>query len=138
FQRDGRCSGMRRALGCGRDSPCLHRRGVACRPPSMAGPHRVQRVYRATAVFWLTTTLLVVAANLMAVGWLAWRGAEPVTQVDTAPLALAYPQLGPEDLLELSRESTRDFMYEAFTQFRELPGDGRFVHIDANGFRRSK
>jgi hypothetical protein len=104
----------------------------------MAGAHRVQRVYRATAVFWLTTTLLVVAANLLAVGWLSWRAAEPVSRVDTAPLALAYPQLAHEDLLELSRESTRDFMYEAFTQFRELPGDGRFVHIDANGFRRSK
>jgi hypothetical protein len=105
----------------------------------MAGAHRLQRVYRATAIFWLTTTLLVVAANLLAVGWLSWRGAEePGTRVDTAPLAQAYPNLSREELLQLSRESTRDFMYEAFTQFRERPGDGRFVHIDENGFRRSK
>ena len=104
----------------------------------MAGASRVQRVYRATAVFWLTTTLLFVAANLLADSWLSWHSGEGGRKFDAAPLALAYPALAPNELDELWRESTRDFMYEAFTQFRELPGDGRFVNIDPNGFRRSK
>jgi hypothetical protein len=48
-----------------------------------------------------------------------------------------YPHLGPADVAGLMLETwlLRPYVYEPFTEFAEGPYRGRFVNVDANGFR---
>jgi len=87
-------------------------------------PRRLLSGYRAVALLALNSGLLFVLANVAAAGWLALRGER------TQPA-------GPD--LELLAETwNRPYQYEPFTQFRESPFSGRFVNVDARGFRRSQ
>jgi hypothetical protein len=108
-----------------------HSRGLA----------RLRRVFRAAAILWLNVCLLFVTANLAAYLALAFLPAPdqmPAATHINAALHELFPDLKDEDLLQLMRENAREFAYEPFTEFREKPSSGRYVNVDANGFRRSR
>lgn len=54
-------------------------------------------------------------------------------------LRQVYPGMSDREIDDLLAETwTIPHTYDAFTQFKEHPRSGRYVNIDANGFRKSK
>jgi hypothetical protein len=54
-------------------------------------------------------------------------------------LLKAYPAYSADDVVTLLEETwDRGFEFEPYTQFKERAHTGRWVNVDANGFRRSK
>jgi hypothetical protein len=108
----------------------------------MRGLGRIRTIYTGVAVFALN--MLIVFAVLNAVAW--WFHPHPRSLDDGEPwpgLAdnikrFAYPDLPPADADRLARETRQRFQYEAFTEIRERPLDGRFFHIEEAGYRRIK
>jgi lysophospholipase L1-like esterase len=99
---------------------------------------RIVRLYGGLAIFWLNTCLAVLLLNLGAAVYLRVRGASaarPRPTVSSRPLERVYPHLGRDEVRLLLAESAREIEYEPFTQFREKPVRGRFVNVDAAGFR---
>ena len=92
-------------------------------------------VYVRVARLWLALTLLAVAANALA---LAVHAARSPTPQGAPGLEEALRRAVPElDAAALARETPREFIHEFFTQFRERPATGRYVNVDAAGFRRT-
>ncbi len=100
------------------------------------------RTYRAAAVMLLNTlvVLLVLEAGLsFAFAFKDRRDRNPVSsEYGHERVRDAYPERTEADMDTLLRESwKRPYAYEPFTQFKEAPFAGRFVNVDANGFRVS-
>lgn len=106
--------------------------------PSLA---RLRRGFAAAAILWLNVCLLFIAANAAALLLLALLPAPDPTPAAAhigAALHQALPDLQDDEIVQLMRENAREFAYEPFTEFREKPASGRYVNVDANGFRRSR
>jgi hypothetical protein len=103
---------------------------------------RIRTAYTGVAVFSLNMLVVFVALN--AVAWWFHPGTPAPDQAEPWPgLAAnieryAYPDLPPAEADALARESMQRFQYEAFTEIRERPLDGRFFHIEEAGYRRIK
>ncbi len=113
----------------------------------MAGTRKFQLYYRNTALFLLN--LLVVFAALNALLFAAFRlkdarsrqsDAEHIASIHNSPeLRQVYPDLDAESIHQLMKETwSRSYGYEAFTQFRERPFEGKFVNVSEAGYRVSK
>jgi len=102
----------------------------------------LRRWWTALALLALNTLAVFAAANLIALGVLAWRGGAarpgPVPPSFIAgAIEKAFPSLDAAERADLVRESSMSFIYEPFTQFRERPCHGRFVNVETAGYRRS-
>lgn len=103
---------------------------------------RLSRAFRAAAILWLNVCLLFLAANAGA--YLLLKILPPPDPLPAAAahvhaaLREVFPDLGADEFVQLMRENAREFTYEPFTQFREQPSRGRYVNVDANGFRHSR
>ena len=111
---------------------------------------RFRRLYLDAAVILLNTFILLCAVNalllipLLIKDSLGRKPAEDYKPVDAArwpALERVYPGLSRAEIQTLLNETyspARAFIYEPFTEFREGPYAGRYVNVDANGFRLSK
>ncbi|HJQ33070.1 MAG TPA: SGNH/GDSL hydrolase family protein [Pyrinomonadaceae bacterium] len=116
-----------------------------------AGFRRFRRLYRGAAVILLNTVVLLLAINVLLLIPIAikdsvngGRVAGEYRHVDAgrwAALERVYPGLSREEIQTLLNETyspARAFAYEPFTEFRERPYAGRYVNVDAGGFRLTK
>jgi hypothetical protein len=99
---------------------------------------RVREWYVDFAIVWLTTCLLFLAVNLV----LAWiHGPPPAPlglEIRRSALPRARPDLDAAAIDLLVAETPRSLAYEPYTDMTDPPLTGRFVNVDAAGFRRSK
>src|SRR6516165_10527591 len=104
---------------------------------------RMKRLYVTTAIVVFSLLVIAVALNIMAIGVsfvrASLRTANPVAQrYGDERLAKVYPGKTPQEINDLLSETwSRPFIYETFTQFAERPFRGRYVNVDAAGFRFS-
>ncbi len=98
----------------------------------------LRRTYRALAFLWLNACLGLLLLNLLALALPPPLPAGPFEALAADALRRVYPELGPDEVDALLRESARELVYEPFTQFREKPGAGRHVNVDARGFRLTR
>ena len=98
--------------------------------------------YRSTVVIVANTLVLLVLLNaILFVVFLTKDrfNRRAVEQRNESALATVYPDLSRQDRDDLLTESHRvTLVYDPFTQYRERPSQGRFVNVDAQGFRTSK
>lgn len=109
---------------------------------------RLKRWYIELAVGFLNAVLLLVLINLALYVVFRFRhhpAPDPALNFSrhfpVDKLQAAYPGWKEEDVRALLEETPREdheFEYEPWTGFRERPFHGRFVNIDAAGFRVSK
>lgn len=107
----------------------------------MTGDNRFIRYYRSAALILVNTVLLFVLINLvlLAFYWvkdLVTGGDLVSAKYSMETLVPVYPSLSEAEISDLLTETwSRPYVYEPFTQFRERPYRGRYVNVDANGFR---
>lgn len=99
--------------------------------------------YQASAVMLLNTLIVLLLLNgALALAFAAKdrRDRNPVSsQYGHEMVRAAYPDLDEQDMDALLQETwTRHYAYEPFTQFKEEAFQGRFVNVDAHGFRVTK
>ena len=103
---------------------------------------KVKYWYRVAAFGLFNSVLLILLLNaLLYLVSLTKRpsiAADPLSRYGGDALQKAYPGWKKEDVRTVIRETYRRSEYEPFTGFRESPFRGRFVNIDAAGFRYSK
>ena len=106
---------------------------------------KAARLYKSLAVILLNIVILFAALNLVALMVLkVGEALEPSNPVEEKysygdALKAAYTWLDKEQMDELLRETwSRPVTYEAYTQFKERPYDGKYVNVSENGFRVSK
>src|ERR1043165_185151 len=112
---------------------------------------RFRRFYLDTALILLNTVILLCAVNALLLVPILIKDslgrrkpAEDYKPVDAArwpALEKGYPGLSRAEIQTLLNETyspARAFVYEPFTEFRERQYAGRYVNVDANGFRLSK
>ncbi|MFH1481529.1 MAG: SGNH/GDSL hydrolase family protein [Pseudomonadota bacterium] len=105
------------------------------------------RYYKGLAIFILNTVLFFILINLgLGLAFLLKdRLVPPYEDRILNPSLLEkyhlkiedyYPGLTPEDIGRLWKERwSIPYVYEPFTQFRERPFKGKYLNVDANGFR---
>jgi len=106
---------------------------------------RVVSAYKAAALFGFNVGLVFVVANVIAAAALALdryldgRAPDPVTnQYGVESLVDLYPSTSPADVHDMLGEVwSIHLIYEPFTQIREPLISGRWVTVDAAGFRHS-
>lgn len=107
---------------------------------------KLKKWYIVAAVGLLNGLLLFLVVNLALYAIMGAKRAPtptltPTEHLDRDRLQKAYPGWREEDVKDLLNETRRggnEFEYEPFTAFRERPFRGKFVNIDAAGFRLSK
>ena len=102
---------------------------------------KVRGQWYATGVLAAVHGLLLFAALNLGVAWfLRAHPVDPVTlSFGEKPFQLVYPGWSREDLHQLLLETwSRPFAFEPFTDGKEPPYRGKFVNVDAAGFRRSR
>jgi hypothetical protein len=97
---------------------------------------RLREWYGYAAIVWLNACALFVALNA-AVAVVHWRTAPPPIALKPLRPAVvrAYPQLDAADVDQLIAETGRPLVYEPYTDMTDPPARGRFVNVDAAGFR---
>jgi hypothetical protein len=104
---------------------------------------RLKAGYTGLALILLNTLLLLLFANLACAGakglWRAMRKGDAdfrLAGMDRATALKAYPGWSPDDLGLLLRETcARRYQYEPYTGFSERPFHGKYVNVEAPGFR---
>lgn len=110
-------------------------------PASLFGTFR--RVYELAAVILLSVLVLfgllnVVALILLKTGPSTSSG-RYIEKHGLSALQTAYPGLNEREIEDLLQETwDRELGFEPFCQFREIPFAGRYINIDASGFRYSR
>lgn len=106
---------------------------------------KAARWYKSLAVILLNVVVLFAVLNLIALVVLEIdEELEPSNPVEEKysyddALKVAYTWLDKEQMDELLRETwSRPVIYEAFTQFKERPYEGKYVNVTENGFRVGK
>lgn len=100
--------------------------------------------FRKFSVFAFSLVVIFVALNVFiyAVGIIQLSLAgrtNPVSQKYDISLADVYPGLSDAEIRELLTETwQRPFLYESYTQFKEREFSGKYVNVDAAGFRYVK
>ncbi len=102
-----------------------------------------KRQYTELALIFFNTFLLLLTINIILWGTMYFtrraRRFDPIATFGKARVLKSYPGWKEEDVVALTREMTKldntVYEYEPFTQFRHRPIRGRYVNIDANGFR---
>ena len=100
---------------------------------------RLREWYGNAAIVWLNACLLFVALNV-AVAVVHWRTRPPALgplKPMRPAIARVYPQLDAAAIDQLVAESDRPLDYEPYTDMTDRPARGRFVNVDAAGFRTS-
>jgi hypothetical protein len=117
--------------------------------PALSSPpkpeSKLKHWYVVVAIGVLNAVLLLLVLNLVLYVIIRVRQPEQVPfhkgHFDIEKLQQAYPGWSEENVKALIRETPRadhEFEYEPLTGFRERPFRGRFVNVDAAGFRYSK
>ena len=106
-------------------------------------PGKARTWFDVTAVVVLKAILLLVALNIVLYlfSLLKPPAAEPdpLSRYGGDALQQAYPGWRPQDVRELIQETShRHVAWEAFTGFKERAFRGKYVNVDAAGFRYSK
>ena len=106
---------------------------------------KMANVYKGLAVMLLNIVVLFAGLNLIALVIVEIDDAlEPSNPVEKKysygdALKAAYTWLDKEQMDELLRETwSRPVIYEAYTQFKERPYEGKYVNVSDNGFRHIK
>jgi lysophospholipase L1-like esterase len=98
---------------------------------------RTRDSYLGVAIFWLNACLFFVALNTGLALVHGLRSAPPTLGPLRATIARAQPELDPAAVDVLVAESKRAIVYAPYTDMTDPPVAGRFVNVDAAGFRRS-
>ncbi len=98
--------------------------------------------YRATALMFLNTLVALVFLNTILYAAFSVRShlsRNPVfAKYGHSALNPVYPELNESEIDALLNETwSRPYIYEPFTQFKERPYQGTYIHVDTNGFRHS-
>jgi hypothetical protein len=101
---------------------------------------RLARGYRTAAIVVLNSLVLLAVAELvLGAVFRARDRPDPATDLyaalDDATLHRIFPDRSRADITDAWREVARPFAYEPFTEFREQQRTGRWVNVDAAGFR---
>jgi hypothetical protein len=108
---------------------------------------KLRRFYTATAILALNSLLLFVGLNaILTVVFRYWddpgKRAIPARDfliADADRARSLYPQFSDSDYRVLVREwSFLPLVYDPFTEFKERPCHGRFLNVEAAGYRRIK
>jgi hypothetical protein len=112
---------------------------------------RFRRFYRDTAVILLNTVVLLAVVNALLLIPILIKDSldrgKPVGGYKSlgadrwAALERVYPGFSRGEIQTLLSEThspARSFVYEPFTEFKERPHAGKYVNVDANGFRLTK
>ena len=97
---------------------------------------RVRATYTGVAIFLLNAVVLFVGFNLV-VAWFH-RGQSDdnlLWPLLTQRLPAIYPDLSPAERDELARAMLGHMVYEPYTDLAHSPVRGRFLNVDADGFR---
>ena len=101
-------------------------------------------MYHSAALMLMNALLLFLVLNIVASIFLAVHrflsSDNPVSEkYGEEMLHSVYPGLNDDEIHELLHETwSRPYVYEPFTQFRERTYHGKYVNVDANGFRNVK
>ena len=104
---------------------------------------RLREAYSNAALLILNTIIVFAIFNLVAglvieIGGTASSSRPGPLSYPMEKLALVYPGWNESDIEELLSETwSREYVYRPFVQHREAPRQGRYVNIDAAGFRRT-
>ena len=109
---------------------------------------RLRRFYREAAVILLNTVILLLAINVLLLVPILIKDSrdsknvagnyEPDSASRWTALDRVYPDLRRDEIKTLLTETyspARSFVYEPYTEFKERPYTGKYVNVDANGFR---
>jgi lysophospholipase L1-like esterase len=115
----------------------------AAAPPQPPALRRIQRGYTGFSLILLNTALLLLFANLACAGaiyvWHSMRKGDAdfrLAGMSRATALKAYPGWAADDVGQLLRETCgRHYQYEPYTGFSERPFQGKYVNIEAPGFR---
>ncbi len=121
------------------------------RPPADSPPHPtkgssstlrgIRRAYSAAALLVFNSLVLLLLFNMACyAGLILYELLKPrPKKVDyTAVEREAYGGLSREEIQAIRREFHQSHVFEPFTMFRDRPRVGKYVNVDANGFRISR
>ena len=97
--------------------------------------------YRDLATIILNTVVLILLVNLLLFAYFSLKDrsrVKPSTISEDRWVSLqrVYGNLSRVEIQDLLSEmSPRIFMYEPYTEYKERPYSGKYLHIDVNGFR---
>jgi lysophospholipase L1-like esterase len=98
---------------------------------------RLREWYGDAAIVWLNACLLFLVVNGVLAVIHAGAPKRPELGPMPATIARAHPDLDATALALLAAESKRTLVYAPYTDMTDPPVTGRFVNVDAAGFRRS-
>jgi hypothetical protein len=104
---------------------------------------KVKRLHTGLSLVLYNFVLIFVAVNLLLAVFFSvkkslfvQRPTHPYSASRGAAVSILYPDLNADEIERLLRETwSRPYVFEPFTQFKEPPSSGRYVNVNANGFR---
>ena len=111
--------------------------------------NKMRRYYVSLSVIFLNTILIFVGINLILYAAILARdefsslsigaNSNQILKSYGPAIYTLYPDLSDDEVDQLRAETrSRPFVFEPFTQFKERPYRGKYVNVDANGFRVGK
>ena len=102
---------------------------------------KIKNCYRAFALIIFNFLVIIILLNVPFYIYYKIndkiRYQNPISKKYFADLQLAYPNLSQMEIYELLYETwTRPYAFDAFSQFKESPYNGRYVNVDKAGFRK--
>ncbi len=110
----------------------------------MCSWNKLRRYYATLSIILLNTTLLFVGINFLLYAAILVRHeyfsrALSIVRSYGTDLYAVYPDFSDDEVDQLLEETwRRPYVFEPFTQFKERPYRGKYVNVDANGFRVGK
>lgn len=98
----------------------------------------LNRIYTSAAQIWLATCLLLLLINVLLTGLIPGRpDPNPIVARYGESIYDAYPDLDKQGVNQLLDETwpRTNFVYEPYTQFKEVPRNGKYVKVSEHGFR---
>ncbi len=96
-------------------------------------------LYQKIAVIVLTAILIFILLNLVSLITIKIIKGKSSDKIIKTDFHIIYPRYSKDEIRTLWKETTlRSFQYDPYTQFRERPYQGKYVHIDAQSFRHNR
>jgi hypothetical protein len=103
---------------------------------------RFRKFYRDSAIIVLNTLILIVLINIVLLIFFSVKDRPvklTISEDQWKSLQRVYGDLSREEVQALQTEmSSRSFMYNPFTEFKERPYAGKYLTVDVHGFRPFK
>jgi lysophospholipase L1-like esterase len=102
---------------------------------------RFKTLYRNLAVITLNTVVLILVINIFLFAFFSVKDRYATARTDNTEqrfelLKKVYPDLSKTEVQTLRAEmESRTLMYDPFTEFKERPYSGKYLHVDVSGFR---